>query len=428
MRDDVAEELYGHLWTRWQEAMASGIDERTAAESAIGSFGGAQRLGIEMTAAFHSRLYASTIGVLLPASADSADRPAGVGRLQALLLITMLSILVAVVGELGSLTPGRAVLDVVGAAAAVAMTLASCLAIDRGQRWALRYAQLLLFLALAFAVNTLVTVPANTYTVPIAGVLGLICLGPALGADMKRWTAASKPLGKLVGPLVVLTIAAGLCLPFAAPTLPDPTQVGPGDLNLGLSVACTRDAGGYVTALGLTTEFRWDRLDLLPSGVKGGLKTLVGTNTDGDGLLYGVLAGAGANVDEYSGKWLDPPASDFFSATWPTGNAGDQELRDNGSIVGPSPWGQEPLLAETVERIYYADIEPISAIMLQAGHQYAFRQRVVSSSSTEAAADRDPLVFIRYQHLDRFVVEAVATCERPGIGIPITVPRVEVPT
>jgi hypothetical protein len=66
--------------------------------------------------------------------------------------------------------------------------------------------------------------------------------------------------------------------------------------------------------------------------------------------------------------------------------------------------------------------------MLQAGHQYAFRQRVVSSSSTEAAADRDPLVFIRYQHLDRFVVEAVATCERPGIGIPITVPRVEVPT
>jgi hypothetical protein len=429
VRDDLAEELYGHLWTRWQEAIASGLDEQVAAESAIRSFGSAQRLGVEMTVAYHSRLYASTIGVLVPAVAGSADRPAGVGRLQALLLIPILGTVAVAAGELGSLTPGRALLSVVGAAAAVSMSLAAILAIGRGQRWALRYAQLLVFLALAFAVDTLVSMPANTYQVPIAGLLGLYCLGPALGADMTKWTAASRPLGKLLGPLVALTVAAGLILPFAAPVMPDPSQVSPGDLDLRLSVACARDAGGYVTALDLTTQFRWDRLDLLPSGIKGGLKTLVGRSADGDGLVYGVLPGAGPHLDEYNGKWLDPPTSDFSSAPWLGGNASQQDLRDNGAVVGSWQWsGPEPWLAETTARGYYSDLETISASMPQAGHQYALRQRVLPSSITGVSADRDPLIFVRYQHLDRFVVEAVATCERPGIGVPVAIPQVQVPT
>ena len=428
VRDDLAEELYGHLWTRWQEAIVSGLDEQAAAESAIRSFGSAQRLGVEMTAAYHSRLYASTIGVLLPAVAGSADRPAGLGRLQALLLVPILGTVAVAAGELGSLAPGRAILALIGVAAAASMSLASFLALARGQRWALRYAQILLFLALAFAVDTLVTTPANTYQLPIAGLLGLYCLGPALGADIKKWTAASRPLGKVLGPLVVLTIAAGLSLPFAAPILPDPTQVGPGDLDLRLSVACTRDAGGYVTALDLTTQFRWDRLDLLPSGVKGGLKTLVGRSTDGDGLVLGVLPGAGPHLYEYNSEWLDPP-SDFSSATWPGGNATLEELRDNGAVVSSWQWGgPEPQLAETTGRIYYADVETISASLLQAGHQYALRQHVLPSSIAGASADRDPLVFIRYQHLDRFVGEAVASCGQPGIGVPVAIPQVQVPT
>ncbi len=429
VRDDVAEELYGHLWTRWQEAIASGLDEQAAAESAIRSFGSALRLGVEMTAAYHSRLYASTIGVLVPAVAGSADRPVGLGRLQALLLIPALGSVVVAAGELASMTPGRAVMAVVGAAAAVTMSLAAILAIGRGQRWALRYAQLLVFLALAFAVKALVSMPANTYQVPMAGLLGLYFLGPALGADMKKWTAASRPLGKLLGPLLVLTVAAGLSLPFAAPVTPDPSQVGAGDLDVRLSVSCARDAGGYVTALDLTTEFHWYRLDLLPSGIEGGLKTLVGRSADGDGLVYGVLPGAGPHQDEYNSEWLDPPTSDFSSAIWPGGTASQQELRDNGAIVGSWQWsGPEPQLAETTDRIYYADVETISASMLQAGHQYALRQRVLPSSIAGASAERDPLIFIRYQHLDRFVVEAVATCERPGIGAPVAIPQVQAPT
>lgn len=428
-RDDLAEELYGHLWTRWQEAIVVGLDEQAAAESAIRSFGNAQRLGVEMTGAYHSQLYASTIGMLLPAAASSADRPAGVRRLQALLLIPMLGTVVVAAGELASLTPGRALLALIGVAAAVSMSLASFLAIDRGQRWALRYAQILLFLALAFAVDTLATMPANTYQVPVAGFLGLYCLGPALGPEMKKWTTTSRPLGKLLGPLVVLTVAAGLSLPFAAPMLPDPTQVGPGDLDLSLSVACTRDSSGYVTALDLTTEFGWDRLDLLPSGIKGGLKTLAGRSADGDGLVYGVLPGDGHHQDEYNGKWLDTPTSDSSGATWAVGNDGQQELRDNGAVVVSWQWsGPEPQLAETTDRMYYSDVDTISTSILQAGHRYALRQRVLPTSITGASADRDPLVFIRYQHLDRFVVEAVATCERPGVGVSVAIPQVQVPT
>jgi hypothetical protein len=211
--------------------------------------------------------------------------------------------------------------------------------------------------------------------------------------------------------------------------LPDPTQVGPGDLDLSLSVACTRDSSGYVTALDLTTEFGWDRLDLLPSGIKGGLKTLAGRSADGDGLVYGVLPGDGHHQDEYNGKWLDTPTSDSSGATWAVGNDGQQELRDNGAVVVSWQWsGPEPQLAETTDRMYYSDVDTISTSILQAGHRYALRQRVLPTSITGASADRDPLVFIRYQHLDRFVVEAVATCERPGVGVSVAIPQVQVPT
>ena len=85
-------------------------------------------------------------------------------------------------------------------------------------------------------------------------------------------------------------------------------------------------------------------------------------------------------------------------------------------------------LYDTTGRFYYADVETISASMLQAGHQYALRQRVLPTSIAGASADPDPLVFIRYQHLDRFVVEAVATCGQPGIGVPVAIPQVQVPT
>jgi len=126
VRDDLAEELYGHLWTPLARRPSwSGLDEQAAAESAIRSFGSAQRLGVEMTAAYHSRLYASTIGVLLPAVAGSADRPAGLGRLQALLLVPILGTVAVAAGELGSLAPGRAILALIGVAAAASMSLAS---------------------------------------------------------------------------------------------------------------------------------------------------------------------------------------------------------------------------------------------------------------------------------------------------------------
>ena len=430
LRDDLAEELYGHLWNRWQDAMATGLDEDGAAESAIRSFGAAQSLGIEMTAAYHSRLYASTIGVLLQAASGSVDRPPGLGRLQAVLLIPMLGVSVAAGGELGELTPARAVLAALGAAAAVIMSLAAFVALDRGQRWALRYAQVLVFLALVFAVDTLVTTPANTFQVPIAGLLGLFCLGPALGIDMQKWTAASRPLGKLLGPLVVLTIAAGLSVPFVAPVLPDPTQVGPGDLNVRLSASCTRDAAGHVSVLDLTTEFRWDRLDLLPAGIKGGIKTLTGRSSDGDGMVYGVLPGDGPRQGEYGVAWLDPPSGGITAgANWSLADAGQVELTDDGAVVGSWQWtGPEPQLAETTPRYNYADAESVPATVLQAGHQYVLRQRILPDAIGNVSTDPDPLIFVRYQHLDRFVVQAVATCERPGVGVPLKVPQIWVPT
>ena len=103
--------------------------------------------------------------------------------------------------------------------------------------------------------------------------------------------------------------------------------------------------------------------------------------------------------------------------------SGNYETTVRSSAPGSGAVGAQ--LAETTVRIYYADVETISASLLG--------RRVTSTRYDSTyfefhcgSADRDPLVFIRYQHLDRFVVEAVATCGRPGNRSPVAIPQVQV--
>ena len=87
-RADLAEELYGHLWERWQDAIASGLDAEAAADQAIESFGEPARLGRDVTLAYHSRLYASTVGVLVPTVVESKAKPSGYWAIYMVLFTT----------------------------------------------------------------------------------------------------------------------------------------------------------------------------------------------------------------------------------------------------------------------------------------------------------------------------------------------------
>ena len=59
-RDDLAEELFGHLVERWRAHVADGLAEDEAAQTAIAEFGSAGSLGREFGRTYHSRMWAST--------------------------------------------------------------------------------------------------------------------------------------------------------------------------------------------------------------------------------------------------------------------------------------------------------------------------------------------------------------------------------
>ena len=184
-RDDVAEEMYGHLWQRWQDAMAAGTSASQAAETAIRSFGEASRLGHEMTGAYHSRLYATTIGRLLPAAATPPGQPEGFAQMTLLLALIAIVQLV-LVGTFLDLTPVRAVVLAAGAGLSIALSVLAIRAFVRAQRWALRYCQFVVAMVLVQGATTLLSSspggsnPPGGVAIPILSIVGLWALGPAI--------------------------------------------------------------------------------------------------------------------------------------------------------------------------------------------------------------------------------------------------------
>jgi hypothetical protein len=136
-RDDLAEELYGHLIERVIAHRADGMTEADAAAWAIAEFGSVDQLSGDLGAVYHSRLWASTIGVLLPAMAVRDQRPGVIGWLRLTLVVAMLLSALRLIVGAWQATPLRALgTGVAGVIGLVVFALAFH-AIARGQRWAL---------------------------------------------------------------------------------------------------------------------------------------------------------------------------------------------------------------------------------------------------------------------------------------------------
>ncbi len=418
-REDVFEELYGHLWQRWHDALAAGADTAEAVETAIRSFGETGQLGREMTGAYHSRLYATTIGVLLPTVTPVPGTVWGYRRLRLLLgLGALVELVLAWIG-LVELTPVRAALVVAAAALVLTLDVLAFRAFGRAQRWALRYCQFVLALVLVLGAESVFAAPSGTYALPILGLIGLWMLRPAMGADMAEWFSSARPIGRVLSGALVVAVLAGYGFPYAAAAIPDPTQVSASDLDLQVSAVCMRDSSGGVTAIDVNTTVHWSQLDLFPYGLFNG----GAPEKWPDGFESGIAPSGGQDSVDLRTAWIPIPA---HVPTYII-SEGPQISSPNGSVDGLMVAPTESLISLDPYVLASDGIE-FTPGSLHAGWTYDVVQHVQwldASAQPEPApaAPVDPLVIVRYAHLERFVVQALASCDRPGSGVEMQLPH-----
>ena len=412
-RDDLAEELYGHLWQRWQDALAAGLDEDAAADQAIRSFGEPAGLSRDVTLAYHSRLYASTIGVLVPTVVNAKAKP----RAYFVVWLVHMAALFAVTGLLiravTEWTPVRAGIGIAGGLLAYLAVFSAFAAYSARQRWALGFTRLELPLLVWWgALLVWAGMPAEDLA---AGTVGLLfgCATVALSqtpAEDPRssgrpalvrlalsfvprdWRLRSlsawmyeRPVPRrlLVGLSSMLIV--GSALPFVALNVADPTQIGAADMQVGLTVACTRSASGDVSAVDVTASFMFHRTDMWPNGL---------TNPGGSPTDEIALAVEGARPNGI--PMITPQLTQA-----PTG----RDATD-GSPLAFGSTGQD---GRSVTAL------PDSA-SFKAGHRY---EVVWHYSVAPGLSDITPVTF-SYDHLQRFYLQATASCGETAAGQPVS--------
>lgn len=412
-REDLAEELYGHLWQRWQDGIVAGLTGDEAADAAISGFGDADRLGREMTSAYHSRLYASTIGVLLPAVAGSSDKPYGYGRSRALVFLTGLFTLVGGAIVANGQTPFRLLVSVLALLLAFFITVLAYRALARRQRWALVYVQVL---ALAFVAGWIAECVAQPVQVSLLGIVALVVLDAVFRNDLSLWVSSSRGTGKLLGAVIVVSVLLPY-VPLAVGAVPDPTQASPADLSITVRADCTR-TGAAVTGGTITTTLVWTRTDFLPNGFRSNMARtdLIGASSasslqfdpDPNGQSFPSALEDGVVV---TGNWAVVDAE-----TGLTADAG--VLMYSGGLTVITDVGASTFSGSSFDVGVIKDgIDPGS---IHANRTYRASLGFISQQPT--GLPDDPIFRIRYDHQGRWGMEAFATCTQSGVGQPVTPP------
>jgi hypothetical protein len=410
-RDYLAEELYGHLWERWRDAVATGMDEQAAADQALGSFGEPARIARDVTLAYHSRLYASTIGVLVPTVWTSNAKPRAYYAVWAVLFATFWEVTAVLVRATMAWTPVRAGIGFAGGLIAYAAVFIVLMAYNARQRWALGFAAFELpFLFWWAGVQLWAGVPIEVLLASLVGLVAgttimVVASTPARGqgsADRSAFrgiarAAASRdlglrslagwlyrrpvPRGLLVGLAVMLI--AGSAMQAVALGVSDPTQVAAGDMDVRVSVSCDRTGSGDLGTVVITGSFVFQRTDVWPNGMMQAL----GGGGPTDYVALAVEGSRPNGIPMVTPQLTQAPAG--------------RDTTD-GSPLALGLGGQDG-------RSMFAIAD---STRLKAGHRY----EVMWNYSVEPGLrDVTPVVF-GYDHLDRFVLQATATCGQTGIG------------
>jgi hypothetical protein len=413
LRDDLAEELYGHLLERMRAHRIAGLSETNAVDRAIAELGTADQLAPDFSRTYHSRLWASTIGVLLPAVAPRDERPAVVGWLRLTLGLAMLVVGIGLALLVPQATPVRALGTLVAEVAGlVAMSLAIG-GLARGQRWALLYAIGVCIALLAWGVESVLVTPSGSITIPLGAILAAAVLLAVYAAwdRLQAFVAGSAPIGRKMGVVLLLSLLVPATVPPVLAALPDPTQAGPDDLRMSVSMVCDRgdvafDGIGTVYGIQRVTlmaEMSWQRSDLLPKGVAG--------------LFHAPDYGNSAGF-----RLLDE-APDLPLPTWLLAN-GDVPVVDLATGESAGWFGSTApsvaLLPETIGSFTIG----IAPEAIRAGHTIRATWLLTPVSDAGAAW---PRIEVAYAHLDRFLLEGTVSCGETTTAHQVPLPHPQPP-
>jgi hypothetical protein len=410
-RDDLLEELLGHLLERWEGLVADGVAPDAAAEQAIASFGTADQLAPSLRLAYHSRLWASTVGVLLPMVGSPPGRPSAVGWLRLVLGVMI------VIGLLGVavLAPTLPLFHLVTAVPLLVLGIAGLalafIGLGRGQRWALRYAIAAAAILFIEGIITVIGAIPGAVTIPLGSILAALALlvawsqSEALAHFVSGSARLSAPLSLA---LVVALFGPSLAPRLAA--LPDPTQATAEDLDLAVSMTCGRadvtPKGGPILQNAqiatVQVDATWRRTDLLPSTLAG----LFAPSEEGDTSALRVVD------TEY--PWVWSPLGDPVPVDLTTGE-------DAGW------WGStSPSVALIPQDVMGSLTVAYERDAPQPGHTLRTTWRLYWADSRQT---RWPRVEVFYAHLDRFLLYAQVECNGISHGVqvdPATVQPAEV--
>lgn len=409
-RDDLEEELLGHLVERWRAHVAVGLGEADATERAIADFGTPAWLGRELGRTYHSRLWASTIGVLLPAMIPVTSRPGVVGWLRFVLGLTAVLTAVVLAIALPTMTPLRAL----GSSATLAIGLTGLIlaykALGRGQRWALHYAiGTTVILLLEGIRQAIAPEQPGSIIIPLGSILAA---GVLLGMlnhwrDLQSFVAPSARLNRALGVALAISLLAPAIVPRALAALPDPTQATAADLELHLSLTCDR---GDVAQLNgptlvdvqratLVIDATWSRTDLLPHGLAG----VVTRPDDGDTSAFRVV---------------DP-------ATWSWVWAGAPTIVDTATGATAGWWGStSPSVALLPTDMGGIDTVGINADAIGPNRTIRITWLLIPHSGGEVPW---PRIEAMYAHLDRFLIAGTVGCGETVLGRQVPLPAQEPP-
>lgn len=390
-RDDLREELYAHLREAWASGVQAGLSPDEAASRAIRDFGEPQSVGRQLTEAFHSHLWASTVGVLLPARAEPETRPGIVTAISGMLLaivglVALLSVVLAV-----TQSPAHALVVITSAVLTVTGLHLTRAGLLRQQSWAVGAALVALAAMVVEGITTWVSTGGNTISLS-AVAAGLVLLAVLLEWDvLRRWTTGSfsGPARAQVLGVCALILNSWVIAPIAL-GLPDPTQPSPADLQLQATLTCRHGTweGAGVQRVDVIVNWQWERTSVLPGGIAN--LPLAGA-TYVDGLFLANLAAASV-----SNHWVLVENQIPFNVE--TGaEAGWQGGGPPAVGALPSAWPQGA--------IDYA----IDWFTPQPHHHYRASWTFISQPARLSPTPW-PDVTVRYQHVDQWGVQASAGC------------------
>jgi hypothetical protein len=401
-RADLGEELAGHILERTQEYVEAGLAEGPALERAIVDFGGAATIGADLRRTYHSRLWVSTVGVLLPVGPAPGELP-GVVRWVARGggLFAVLSVLLGAYAAL-TMTPARAVIvgGSLGLGAVVVWLAAE--ALRRGQSWGWTVMTWVLAVESVILFTSFKT-PGTTFNVSINGLIGFLLLIRLLanGNTLRIWVGRSGELPRRLAVAVAAVMLAWGIAPFAGPLVADPSQASEADIEVVASVVCGLDESFEkpMKNLTVTLDITWARIDPFPLGIaKAGedwgdaVKVHItdAWSTGGPRLVDAVT---GEDLDQNGAYGLTVPASLTAASFYdqPTDAGVDASVMRPGHTVRLTLVAFPTDQADQVDQVAQADRDYPSDVDIQYAHrdQFVLATRLACGGHGRLIPERD---------------------------------------